>query len=103
MAGSGRYEAMVARLCESVLRSPADLDVPRREAAARGDLEGPAAPFTRKVRGASHQMTDEDFAALKAAGFTEEQVFELTVSAALGAANERLDRAYALLQGRGPP
>ena len=99
----GRYDAMVARLCDSVLRSPAELDAPRREAAARGGLEGPAGFFARKVRESSHQMADADFASVKAAGLTEEQVFELTVSAALGAAKERLDRANALLKGGRSP
>jgi len=99
----GRYDAMVARLCESVLRSPSDLDSPRREAAARGDLDGPAAAFARKVRESSYRVVDEDFAAMKAAGFTEEQIYDLTVSAALGAAKERLDRANEILGARRSP
>ena len=99
----GRYDAMVARLCESVLRAPATLDAARREAAARGDLEGAAAAFVRKVRDASYKVTDEDFAAMEASGLTEEQVFELTVSAALGAAKERLDGVNALLRGGRSP
>jgi alkylhydroperoxidase family enzyme len=96
----GRYDAMVARLCESVLRSASDLDVPRREASARGDLQGPAAAYARKVRESSYRVVDEDFAAMKAAGFTEEQIYDLTVSAALGAAKERLDRANEILRGK---
>lgn len=96
----GRYEAMVARLYESVLRSPAALDVPRREAAATGDLDGPAGAFVRKVRESSYKVMDEDFTAMKASGLTEEEIFELLVSAALGAAKDRLDRANAVLRGR---
>jgi len=93
----------VGRLCDAVLRSPADLDAPRREASARGDLDGPAAAFVRKVHASSYRVVDEDFSALKAAGFSEEQIFDLTVSAALGAAKGKLDRANALLRGRGSP
>jgi len=96
----GHRDAMIARLCDCVLRSPSALDAPRREGAARGDLEGPASALARKVRDESQTVTQGDFTNLKAAGFTEEQLFELTVSAALGAAQERLDRAIASVQGR---
>ena len=98
-AALGQYDALVARLCDSVLRSPAALDAPVREACARGDLEGPAAGLARKVRDASHAVVDADYAALKAAGFTEEQLYDLTVSAAVGAAKTRLDAATAALRG----
>ena len=96
----GSRDPKVARLIASILGTPSALDAPRREAAARGDLEGPAGALARKVRDASHTNTQEDYNTLKAAGFTEEQLFELTVSAALGAARERLDSALAALQGR---
>ena len=49
------------------------------------------APYVAKVRDASYRITDADLAALKAAGCSEEEVFEMTVAAATGAALHRLD------------
>lgn len=64
-----------------------------RRAAADGTGDAPAAfaPFLHKVRTESYRVTDADLAALRAAGHTEEEIFELTVAAALGAAFERLE------------
>lgn len=42
------------------------------------------------VRDASYKVTDSDIAGLKAAGFGEEEIFEVTVATALGAALDRL-------------
>jgi alkylhydroperoxidase family enzyme len=44
-----------------------------------------------KVREESYKVTDSDIEDLLASGFTEDEVFEITVAAALGAAKRRLD------------
>jgi alkylhydroperoxidase family enzyme len=49
------------------------------------------------VRDASYRITDGDVAALEAAGHSQEEIFEITVAAATGAALHRLDRALAAL------
>ena len=47
--------------------------------------------YVSKVRDASYRITDDDVWALRAAGCTEEEIFEITVAAATGAALQRLD------------
>jgi hypothetical protein len=46
-------------------------------------------------------VTDEDIAALKAAGRTEEEIFEISVAVATGAALQRLDAGLRALGGGG--
>ena len=49
------------------------------------------APYLEKVRLHAYRVTDGDVDALKAAGFSEDEIFEHTVSAAVSAGLERLD------------
>lgn len=50
------------------------------------------------------QISDGDFAAARAAGYTEDQLFELVVCAAVGAADRQLDSAMqALISAGGTP
>ena len=45
-----------------------------------------------------YRVTDEDIAAAKAAGLTEDQVFEIVVCAAIGQATRQYDAAFAALE-----
>jgi len=47
----------------------------------------------------AYKLTDDDLAALQRAGSSEDAIFEITVSAALGAALGRLERGLAALRG----
>ena len=49
------------------------------------------APYVEKVRLHAYRITDEDVQALKEAGYSEDELFEHTVSAATAAGLERLD------------
>jgi alkylhydroperoxidase family enzyme len=62
-------------------------------AAARPGREAPAdfEPYLAKVRSGAYRVTDSDVDRLRAAGHTEDEIFELTVAAAVGAGLERLD------------
>ena len=51
------------------------------------------AGYVDKVRRHAYQVTDRDIEQLREAGYSEDQIFELTVAAAYGAARLRLDRA----------
>jgi len=57
--------------------------------------ERPAPPefagYLDKVRRAAYTVTDGDVDELKAAGFSEDEIFEQTVSAAAAAGLERLE------------
>lgn len=76
----------------SVLDAPATTDPSLRAAAAAG---GPLAEswqsYVTAVRDASYTITDTDIARLTAAGHTEDQIFEITVAAAVGAALRSFD------------
>ena len=45
----------------------------------------------------AYRVTDEDVEALRGSGYTESQILELTIAAALGAGQRRLDAALAAL------
>jgi len=94
--------------------SPPDpLSVPER-----GDSRHPSFPLSRRERGPegedaltayldkvarhAYKVTDEDLAALQRAGHSDDALFEVTVSAALGAALGRLERGLAALRGEEP-
>jgi threonine synthase len=68
--------------------------------AARPDRPVPAQiePYLTKVRLHAYKVTDRDVEELKAAGFTEDEIFEHTVSAAVAAGLERLDAGLATLR-----
>jgi hypothetical protein len=62
----------------------------RFAAATGGVVPTPWAAYVAKVRDASYRVTDGDIAGLKAAGLGEEDIFEITVATALGAALDRM-------------
>lgn len=81
-----------------VLSGPGQLDASQRTAAAGNRaLSEPAGSFVAKIHRQATEITDEDVAELKAAGLTEDQIFELTVAAATGAGLLRLDKVLSLL------
>ena len=101
-----------AHLVDALRRAVFDSDAvtPRqtRAAAASGmgtgagtELSRPMASYLALVRDASYRITDADVAGLLAAGHTEEEVFELTVAAAVGAALGRREAGMRALRGEG--
>jgi hypothetical protein len=95
-----RHADLVAGLRRAVFESPGETDPSIRRAAGSGDpLPMPWAPYAEKVRDSSYRITDGDVAALKAAGHTEEEIFEVTVAAATGAALHRLDAGLRAVRG----
>ena len=72
-----RYDELIA-----ALRKAAEPDRP-----VPPDL----AAYVQKVRSRAYTVTDAEVEALKAAGHTEDEIFEQTVSAAVGAGLLRLD------------
>ncbi len=111
-----RHSALVDALARSVFdgpgRVPAGTRAAVRDHAARavaGSADPPQAsgvpePWARHVDAVvrhAYKVTDADVAALKAAGHTDDQVFETTVAAAVGAGVARLERALSLLKEEG--
>jgi hypothetical protein len=100
VAAADRHGDRVAALRRAVFDSDAVSDrATRAAAAAGGELPAPLASYLTKVREASYRITDADIAALRTAGHSEEEIFELTVAAALGAALRSRDAGMRALRG----
>jgi hypothetical protein len=82
----------VENLRHAVLDAPATTDPALRTAAATGGpLPEPWQSYAAAVRDASYEITDADIDRLTVAGYTEEEIFEVTVAAAVGAALHGFD------------
>ena len=55
------------------------------------------APYLAKVRERAYTVTDADIEGLKNAGFSEDEIFEQTVAAAISEGLRRLDAASAVI------
>ena len=79
-----RYDELIARLRE----------------AAQPDRPAPPAfaAYLEQVRRAASAVTDGDVAALREAGFSEDEIFEHTVSTAVAAGLERVDAGLRALR-----
>ena len=75
-----------------VLLGPGESPQPLRAAAATGEgkLPDDLVPLVEKIRSHAYQVTDVDVARVQAS-YGDDQLFEVIVSAALGAARRRLD------------
>jgi hypothetical protein len=69
----------------------------RRAAFANAGLVEPLSRLIGKVARHAYRLTDEDVATAKAAGLSEDQIFELVVCAAIGQATRQCDTAFAAL------
>ena len=89
-----KFETKLQDLERRLLQQPGALDTEIRQAAAAGqDVPDAVASYVAKVRRHAYEVTDHDIEQLREAGYSEDQIFELTVAAAYGAARLRLDRA----------
>jgi alkylhydroperoxidase family enzyme len=96
--GPERREGLVRRLEDAVLRSPGALTPTTRQAIAdERDMPPDLAPYVEKVFRNAYKVTDEDVAALLAAGRSEDEIFEATLAAALGAGRKRLRAGLAAI------
>ena len=101
----------IRRLVYAVLNSPGDTDTTTRQAVEDystwmgGSPPGTAdyipaelTGYVKKVALHAYKTTDEDIAGLHQAGYSEDEIFEITLSAALGAGLARLERGFAALK-----
>ena len=101
-----RYDDLRKRLVHAVLTAPGETPEALRRAVlehASGAHDGVPPAFTRyveKVANHAYRVTDEDIAALRNAGQSDDSLFEITVAAAVGAALHRLERGMAALRGQ---
>lgn len=113
-----RYAALVNRVRDRVLAGPGVTAGTLRQAVhdratgsirteamapARGESAPAGVPaelerLVGKVTERAYEVTDEDLDALRSAGYSEDAIFEITVSGALGAGLSRLERGLAALK-----
>jgi hypothetical protein len=95
-----RRAEMVAELRRTVLESAGVCAATVRAAAASGEpLPPPLQDYATKVRDSAWRITDADIAALSAAGYSQDEIFEVTVAAALGAGLRSLQAGLDLMGG----
>jgi hypothetical protein len=87
--------ALTVRILEGAGKaSPSD----RRAAFNNGGLTEPLRTLVNKVALDASRITDEDIAAARSSGLSEDQIFEIVVCAAVGQAARQYDKALAALQ-----
>jgi AhpD family alkylhydroperoxidase len=94
LAGGDRTDHgdVVANLRHATLAAPAVTTPALRTAVATGDaVPEPWRSYAETVRVASYKITDADIRQLTAAGHSEDEIFEVTVAAAVGAALRTFD------------
>jgi hypothetical protein len=88
-------KALASRILEGAGKaSPSE----RRAAFNNSGLAEPAGTLVDKVAKHAYRVTDEDFAAVRESGLSEDQVFEIVVCAAIGQATRQYDAAFAALE-----
>jgi hypothetical protein len=70
----------------------------RKAAFNNSGLAEPLRTLVDKVARHAYSVTDEDIAAVRVLGLSEDQVFEIVVSAAIGQATRQYDTALAALE-----
>ena len=97
MGADGRWAAYQA-LVDRVVRGPGTATVQQREAAfANDDMDAALQPLIGKVVTEPTRITDADFDHARAAGFTEDQLFEVVIAAAVGQSSRMYASALAAL------
>jgi alkylhydroperoxidase family enzyme len=95
------HSDLVKKLEAAVLDGPGAADAKlRRAAASGGEVPQALRTYVQKVRHTAWQVTDEEVEKIRAAGYTEDQVFEITVATAVGAALHRLKAGLRALGGK---
>ena len=67
------------------------------------ELPDNVAAYVEKMTHTPYKMVMRDIETLKQHGFTEDQIFELTLAAALGAGQGRFERTLALIEEKNGP
>jgi hypothetical protein len=97
---SDRFAALRAGLEEAVLGAPGETARAERQRAMEGQGATPElTAFLQQVQRHAYRITDEEVAALRAAGYSDDRLFELLLAAALGAAEARLAAGLQALEG----
>jgi alkylhydroperoxidase family enzyme len=94
-----RLSIAAMTLTRAVLGTPATTPVDVRRAAFDGShADAALADYVALVEQHAYRLTDARLSVLRNLGLSDDAIFEVTVAAALGAAQRRLDFGVALLE-----
>ena len=94
-----RHRPKLDALEAAILHGPGALPPDARQGAASSDgIPEPFADYVDTIHRHAYRVTDRMVAGLAEAGAGEDEVFEVTVSAAFGAARARLEAGLAALR-----
>jgi alkylhydroperoxidase family enzyme len=112
---TNQYTADIQQLIDAVLTTPGDSAaslrrvVEARAAASGGrtinldkqdsELAAEVSSYVDKIALHAYRITDADIDAIRKAGFPEDAIFEITLSAALGAGIARLEHGLQAVKG----
>jgi hypothetical protein len=88
------HRELVDRVLQGTGKAALEL---RRAAFDNAGLSEPIRTLIDKVANHAYRVTDEDVAAVRAAGLTEDQIFEIVICAAVGQADRQYSSALAAL------
>lgn len=92
------HNILITRILEGDGRAT---PVQRRAAFDNARLNESLSILVNKVARYAYRVTDEDITSVKASGFTEDQIFELVICAALGQSTRQYESALAALDAAG--
>jgi len=88
------YRVLVERVLNAAGQASAQ---ERARAFGNADMPSPVHELIDKVATRPTQITDADFAAARASGFSEDQLFELVICAAVGQSERQYEAGLAAL------
>jgi hypothetical protein len=88
------HRQLVTRVLGGGRKAPAEL---RRAAFDDAGLSEPVRTLIEKVANHAYDVTDDDVAAVRTVGLSEDQIFEIVVCAAVGQANRQYESGLAAL------
>jgi alkylhydroperoxidase family enzyme len=91
---SASRKALVTRILEGEGQASREQ---RRAAFDNAGLPGPLGSLVERVAKNAREVRDEDIAAARASGSSEDQIFEIVIAAAVGEGSRQYDAALAAL------
>lgn len=88
---------LLAATRDAVINGPGVTDPSLRDQVAHGRAPADLEVLVRKIRDHAYTVTDEEVAVLRAR-YSEDELFDVIVAAAIGAAQDRLTSALAALE-----